>query len=195
MTEISNNKNLQNDYEGIIASYSDEELRKVLKKRKHYRKDAAAFAVQEAIRRGIIYSEQDLFAREYQDEPEKFSIFPTVENSTAKQKYIKSIIRTFIVIGVVPLVYGGVRAFETWSIEAVLMFVFGGVWIVAALQLKKTLNIKTVYFLLFLMLVVISYLVRVFIVQQYIYSVDVLFSVIAVGIVLYLAGFLRKLID
>ena len=79
MVEKSNNEIFNNDFEHIIASYSDEELRKVLKKRKLYRKEAADFAIQEAIKRELIYSEQDLFASEFKHEQEKFSVFPAIE--------------------------------------------------------------------------------------------------------------------
>lgn len=194
MAELSNNEYPKKDYEQIIASYSDDELSDVLKKRKLYQKEAAEFAVQEAIRRGLIYSEQDLFASEYQHKPERFSIFPTIENERIKNKYVKSILRTFLIIGVIPVVYGGIRIIESLNVEAVLMFLFGATWSIATFQLKKTLNVKTVYLLLVLLVLAVAFLIRYFVLQKSIYSTDVLFSVTALGIIFYLVGFLQKLI-
>jgi hypothetical protein len=91
MMEKSNIENQVPEFIKIIAGYTDDELRKVLKKRKLYQKEAAEFAIQEAIRRGIIYSDQDLFAKEFKDEPDKFSIFPSIENEKTSTKFKTSI--------------------------------------------------------------------------------------------------------
>ncbi len=162
MVENSKQKSQEKDYKEIIASHSDVELKNVLKKRKLYRKEAAEFAINEAIRRGIIYSEQDLFAKEFQVEQEKFSIFPTVENEKTKAKYIKSIIRTLIVIGVIPLIYGGIQVFNLQSVESVLIFLFGAAWSISAFQFKRTQNSRLVYFLIFLTVLAIAFLIRYF---------------------------------
>ena len=58
MMEKSNEEYQIPEFKRIIASHTDDELRIVLKKRKLYRIEAADFAIQEAIRRGLIYSEQ-----------------------------------------------------------------------------------------------------------------------------------------
>ena len=195
MKEKSNIKNADNDFEKIIGSYSDDELRKVLKKRKLYRKEAADFAIQEAIRREIIYSEQDLFASEFKHETEKFSLFPAIENQKAKNKYIRSITRSFIVIGVIPLLLGGIRIFGSMGTEPILMFIWGATWSIVSFRLYQSVNIKLVYLLMFLLVLVSGYMVKVFAMQKSIYTMDILVTVLAVGFIWYLTGFLKKLLN
>jgi hypothetical protein len=195
MKEKSNIKNSENDFEKIIGSYSDDELKKVLKKRKLYQKEAADFAIQEAIRREIIYSEQDLFASEFKHETEKFSFFPSIEDQNARNKYIKSITRSFIVIGVIPLLLGGIRIFGSLGIEPILMFIWGASWSIVSFRLYQSLNIKLVYVLMILLVLVSGYMVKVFAMQKSIYSMDILVAVLAVGFIWYLTGFLKKLLN
>ena len=75
MTKKSIANSNQSDFRSLIPDYNNDELINVLKKRKQYQKEAAEVAIQEAIKRGLIYSEQDLFADEFQDKVNTFSIF------------------------------------------------------------------------------------------------------------------------
>ena len=194
MTEKSNDDAKAPEFKQIIAAYSDDELRNVLKKRKLYQKDAADFAIQEAIRRGIIYSEQDLFAKEYKHEPEKFSIFPTIENEKARAKFKKSVSRSLLILGVVPLVLGGIKIFETQSIEGIIIFVFGVVWSLSSFQLmQKAVNAKLVYLLFLLLVLALGYIVKMMISAHSLTTIDLLVTFIGVGFVLYAIGFLLKL--
>lgn len=193
MVEKSNNEIFNNDFEHIIASYSDEELRKVLKKRKLYRKEAADFAIQEAIKRKLIYSEQDLFASEFKHEQEKFSVFPAIENEKARAKYVNSITRSLIIVGVIPIVLGGIKIFESQSSEGIIMFLFGAVWSLTSFQLKRSLNIKLVYFMFVLLLMLVGYIVKIFISYQSVNTMDIVVTIVAVGFVFYGIGFLSKL--
>jgi len=83
----------------------------VLKKRKLYQKEAADFAIHEAIRRRMIFSEQDLFAKEYKDEPDKFSIFPIIESEKTSTKFKRSISRSLLILGTLPVVWGVIKIF------------------------------------------------------------------------------------
>ena len=56
-------------FKTLIPEYSDAELIKILKVRDHYQSEAIAIAVEEAIKRGIINSEQDLLAKEFREAP------------------------------------------------------------------------------------------------------------------------------
>ena len=197
MMEKSNDENQIPEFKQIIAGYTDDELRKVLKKRKLYRKEAADFAIQEAIRRGIIYSEQDLFAKEFKHEPEKFTLFPTIENEKARVKFKKSISRSLFILGALPMVWGGIKIYEIQSLKGILMFVFGAVWSLTSFQLMRSakLNPKLIYFMFLLAILAFGYLVKIFISSHYINSIDVLISSIAVGFVFYAIGFLGKMKD
>jgi len=197
MMEKSNDENQIPEFRQIIAGYTDDELRKVLKKRKLYRKEAADFAIQEAIRRGLIYSEQDLFAKEYKDEPEKFSIFPSIENEKARAKFKKSISRSLLILGALPMVWGGFKIYETQSLEGILIFVYGVAWSLTSFQLMRSakLNPKLIYFMFLLAILAFGYLVKIFISSHFINTIDLLISAIAVGFVFYAIGFLGKIKD
>jgi hypothetical protein len=179
----------------IIANYSDDELRKVLKKRNLYQKEAADFAIQESIRRGLINSEQDLFAKEFQPEPEKFTLFPSIENEKARSKFKKSITRSLLILGILPMVWGGIKIFETQSIEGILIFIFGVAWSLTSFQLMRSVNIKLNYFMFLLLILAVAYLVKLFIFSHYYNTIDIIFTVVAVGFIFYGIGFLSKLKD
>jgi len=193
MTEKSNDEAKAPEFKQIISAYSDEELRIVLKKRKLYQKDAADFAIQEAIRRGIIYSEQDLFAKEYKHMPDKFSMFPTIENEKSRGKFRKSISRSLLVLGAIPLVFGGIKIFETQSIEGILIFVLGAVWIFASYQLMRKLDKRLVVLLFVLLVLAVAYVVKLLVSTSSLYTIDILVAVIGIGSVFYGVGFLWKL--
>ena len=195
MTDKSNEENQIPQFKQIIANYSDEELRKVLKKRILYQKEAAGFAIQEAIRRGLIFSEQDLFAAEFKDEPVKFSLFPTIENEKARGKFKKSIARSLLILGSLPVVWGGMKVFQTQSLEGILIFIFGVAWIFTSFQLLRSVNIKLIYFMFLLLILATIYIVKFFISSVSLTTIDILVTVLLVGFVIYGIGFLGKMKD
>jgi hypothetical protein len=195
MMEKSNNENQVPEFRQIIAGYTDEEIRKVLKKRKLYQKEAADFAIQEAIRRGLIYSEQDLFAAEFKHEPEKFSIFPIIENEKTRSKFKKSIARSLLILGALPLVLGGIKIFERQSLEGIVIFIFGVAWIFTSFKLMSKVNIKLIYFMFFMLILAVVYPVKIFILSPSLNSIDLLITILAFGSVLYGIGFLGNMKD
>ncbi len=197
MTEKSNEENQVPEFQKIIAGYPDDELRRVLKKRKLYQREAADFAVQEAIRRGMIYSEQDLFAREFKNEPEKFLLFPVIENEKVRAKFKKSISRSLMILGALPAVWGGIQIFETQNIEGILIIIFGVTWSFTSFQLmhKLKINPKLIYFMFALAVLAVGYILKIFIKLHSLNAVDVLVGIIAAGFVFYAIGFLNSLRD
>ncbi len=196
MTEISNDDTNTPEFMQIIAAYTDNEIRNVLKKRKLYQKDAADFAIQEAIRRGIIYSEQDLFAKEYNYEPEKFSLFPGIENEKARVKFKKSISRSLLILGAIPLVFGGIKIFESQVLEGIIIFVFGVLWTFTSLRLMRgAVDEKLVYLMFLLLVLAVGYIVKIMVSTHSVNTVDVLVTIIGFGFILYGIGFLSKLKD
>ncbi len=99
--------------------------------------EVAQLAVEEAIKRGIINSEQDLLAEEYKVEEITFSWFPKVEDEINRTKIRKSIARSFVLGGVIPLVFGLVKMNNGTAIEGSLMLAFGLLWIFCSSQLIK----------------------------------------------------------
>jgi hypothetical protein len=195
MTDKSNGKTNTAEFKQIIAAYSDEEIRNVLKKRKLYEKNAADFAIQEAIRRGIIYSEQDLFAKEYKHEPDKFSLFPAIENPKALAKFKKSLTRSLLILGAIPMVFGAIKIFETQSLEGTLILVFGAAWSFLSYKLMQKTDKMLVVLLFVLLILALAYIVKLMISAHSLTTIDVLVSVIGVGFVLYGIGYLWKLQD
>ena len=195
MTEKSNGDADAPEFKQIIAAYTDNELKNVLKKRKLYQKDAADFAIQEAIRRGVIYSEQDLFAKEYKHEPDKFSLFPTIENDKARAKFKKSLTRSLLILGAIPMVFGAIKIYETQSFEGIIVFVLGIAWSFTSYKLMQKLDKKLVLLLLVLFILAIAYIVKLMVSTHSLTTIDMLVAVIGPGFVLYGLGLLWKLED
>ena len=195
MMEKSNDDMNDPEFKQIIANYSDDEIRRVLKKRKLYQKEAADFATEEAIRRRIIHSEQDLFSSEFREEPEKFSIFPTIENEKARAKFRKSIARSLFILGVLPMIWGAIKIFETQNLEGILIFIFGTAWSFASFRQLHAINMKLIYFMFFLSVLFTAYLIKTIISVHSLTTIDLLVMIITVGFVLYGIGFLGKLKD
>lgn len=195
MMEKSNDENQIPEFKKIIAGYSDDELRKVLKKRKQYQKEAAEFAILEAIRRGIIYSDQDLFAKEYKDEPEKFSIFPIIESEKTSTKFKKSISRSLLILGVLPVVWGVIKIFGGHGFEGIIIFIFGAAWSFTSFQLMRLSNpnFKLIIFMFIMAVIAAGYIIGNFVVSNSLTSVDILITAIGLGFVLYAIGFLGSL--
>lgn len=195
MMEKSNDENPVPEFKKIIAGYSDDEIRKVLKKRKLYQREAADFAIQEAIRRGIIYSEQDLFAKEYKDEPEKFSIFPNIENEKTSTKFKTSISRSLLILGSLPVVWGVIKILGGHSLEGIFIFIFGAAWSFTSFQLMRLANpnFKLIIFLFIMAVIAAGYIIRNFVVSKSLTSIDILITAIGLGFVLYAIGFLGSL--
>lgn len=195
MTEISNVENQIPEFKRIIAGYSDNELRTVLKKRKLYQKEAADFAIQEAIKRGIIYSEQDLFAKEYKDEPVKFSLIPEIEDSKTREKFRKSILRALLILGAVPVIWGFLNLYQGNALVGISMVIYGLIWILILYQVKLEIRTFLVYLLYFMLIPAVAYLVFNFVKKHSLSGIDILIAFIAVGFVFYAVGFLSKLKD
>lgn len=134
-------------YEELTLKYSDEELLNVLKRRSYYTKEAADLAIREAIKRGLIYSEHDLFSEKFREEKLKFSWFPVPQNTEARKKIKRSIIRSLIGTGLIPFVYGASQIYRGYGEYAEIFVAFGLLWIMLSILLTRN---KTRWILLFL---------------------------------------------
>lgn len=195
MTEKSNIDTNVPEFKQIIAAHTDDEIRQILKKRKLYQKDAADFAIQEAIRRGIIYSEQDLFAKEYKHEPEKFSLFPSIENPKARAKFKKSLTRSLLILGAIPMIFGAIKIVETQSLEGILIFIFGAAWSFVSYKLMQKWDKRLVYFLFLLFAVAVAWILKIMVASHLLTTIDIVIAIIGLGFILYGIGFLSKLED
>ncbi len=134
----------------LIPKSSDEEIISILKKRKQYQPEAAQLAIGEAIKRGLINSEQDLFSDRFSEEPAPFSLFPAISNEKNKNDIRKSIARIFFLIGAGPVIWGFLQIIKSAAIEGILLVLLGSVWLYASFRLMRAMQPKMVT-LLFLM--------------------------------------------
>jgi uncharacterized membrane-anchored protein len=112
----------------FINKQTDEEILDILKKRKHYQPEAVEIAVEEAIERKLINSGQDLVKPEFQAEPLKRSLFPTIEHEKTRKKVRKSLGRSLLIVSLLPLIFGFTR-FNAGNIaEGIGLFVFALIW-------------------------------------------------------------------
>jgi len=135
------------DFRELIRNYNDEELIKVLKKRSHYIPEAAEFAINEAIKRGIIHSEQDLFGEKFREEKQGFSWFPVPENAEARKRIRASILRSLVFVGAIPVIYGGLQMYKGEESLAETAVAFGLVWLLFSFLMTRK---KVSWFLLVL---------------------------------------------
>ncbi|WP_319503454.1 hypothetical protein [uncultured Draconibacterium sp.] len=129
------------DFREDIPNYSDEQLIEVLKMRDHYQPEAAKLALQEALKRGIINSEQDLFSEEFRCEEIRFSLFPKIKRDRNRIKIRRSIARSLVICSALPVVYGLVemKTGNRWEGAAILLF--GLLWLFCSAQLIKVFHV------------------------------------------------------
>lgn len=120
-----------------MAACSDNELLDVLKKRIHYTEEAARIAIEEAKRRGLINSEHDLLSEKFRAEELTFSWFPVPDRELQRQKIRKSIGRSLVICGLLPIVFGflEINSGNVWFGRIVL--VFGIVWGILSTHFSK----------------------------------------------------------
>ena len=177
----------------MYAEFPDDEIIAILKKRKHYRKEAAKQAIAEAIKRGLINSEQDLFAEEYKVEPLKFSLIPSIENENARRKIQKSLSRSLMILGLVPIIWGIIKIVYDLPLEGLVLIILGIIW--SYISFKQIKNISLIYInLLFILLgSAMVYIWLEFSNRKGFALMDVMVAGIVFGFVVYALLFLRKL--
>lgn len=112
----------------LINKQTNDELLDILKKRKYYQSEAVDIAVEEAIERKLIHSEQDLVNPEFRTEPLKCSLFPTIENENNREKVRKSLSRSLLFAALLPLIFGFQQINGGNTAEGIGLFVFALIW-------------------------------------------------------------------
>jgi hypothetical protein len=128
MPEKSITAEQNNGFEELMGNMEDEQLETVLQKRNHYQEKAVEAAVREAIRRGLIHSEEDLLAPEFRPKPLKTKLFPDIENEKVRNKIRKSIARGLLIAGILPLIWGVLKINAGYRSEGLMVLAFGLVW-------------------------------------------------------------------
>lgn len=193
MTEKSNSGT--SDFRTIIPGYSDEEIINILKKRKLYQKEAAEIAIKEALKRGLIYSEQDLFDEGFQVEPVKFSLFPTIEDKNTQIKIIKSISRSLIISGAIPTIWGFLKLNDGKTIEGGILLVSGILWIYFSAMLIRKASLDIVNSLFVLLFLSVVYFLKLFLKSGTFIFIDIFVTIVVFCLITYGLLFLRRLIQ
>ena len=193
MIEKSNVNSNQAEFYSAIPDYNNEQLINVLKKRTQYQKEAREIAIREAIKRGIINSEQDLFAKEFNDKPQKFSIFPVIDSDDNRNKIRKSIARVLLIIGSLPVVWGVIRIVDNELFEGILLSILGCIWIFASIKLLKKMDLQKVFLLFVMLFLSVVYIVKLFFTIKTPTAMDYLIPAILYSLVIYALLLLRKL--
>lgn len=193
MKENSNTESQSEHFREVMQRHSDDELVKVLKKRKQYQPEAAKQAIAEAISRGIINSEQDLFSEKFAEIPVKTRLFPEIENPVARKKMIRSISRSLLLVGAIPFVWTLAR----WNLNtlpvSLMVLSYSLVWIGVSIGLLITKNTRFAYGLLFLMVPGLIFLVRMMLQNRFLLAYEIVVPVVLSVLILYGVGYLHKL--
>ncbi|VAW23758.1 hypothetical protein MNBD_BACTEROID01-514 [hydrothermal vent metagenome] len=186
--------NFFNEFSKKVAGYSDDELIEVLKNRSHYKGQAAQLAVKEALKRGIIRSEADLPEKEYEVKPSRFTIFPPVKNAGSREQLIRSLARSVLLTGVIPLIFGFIKISGKDIMEGIVLLLLGIIWILASAMVLRKLEEKFVYVVLFICFLSFFYVYRFFSQVQLLRVTDMFIAIVIYGLVFYCLLYIRSLL-
>nr|WP_319267679.1 hypothetical protein [uncultured Draconibacterium sp.] len=180
------------DFREDIPNYSDEQLKEVLKLRDHYQPEAAKLAIGEALKRGIINSEQDLFSEEFRCEEIQFSLFPKIKRDRNRIKIRRSIARSLVICSVLPVVYGLVemKTGNRWEGAAILLF--GLLWLFCSAQLIKLYHVLFIRSLMAGTILGVSYICYRLISSQTYIFMDFFLVLVLAGLIFYGLIFLAR---
>lgn len=182
--------------ESRICSLNDIDLRKLLSLKDLYQNEAVKIAIQEAIKRGIIVSEDDLNLPEFNSAKKTIkSIFPKLNNELQLKKVFSSIVRILLIISIFPILLGSLKLVEHQTQYGFGLLMFGVAWLSLNLYLQKSRNHQVPIGLIVIFLLGISF---VFFNQVRFYSFQIIDLVIwglCIFVILYLLVYLKVLLS
>ncbi len=185
-------KSKQN-FETAIPDYNDEQIIDILRKRSYYQPKAVELAMEEAFRRELINSEQDLFDEQFRVQPLKFKLFPHIEDSKNKHKIRKSIARGILISGIIPTIWGFLKINTNYQIEGGILVTIGMIWIFLSSRLIQQVNFALVNILLAISAASVFYVGNLFLMSKTIILMDLFIVVVLYGMLLYGLLFIRRL--
>lgn len=151
---------LNMDFYEQYINKTDAEILEILKNREDYQDLAVAAAIRIALERKLIYSEQDLFAPEFQYvKRNRNKLFPEISNVYHRQKLAGSIFRFLYVISFLPAIFGFLKYAEGQLYYTYIGFGVSLIWFLLCFLLYKTRKIVVLipmFILLFSILVIIG---------------------------------------
>jgi len=178
------------------SDFTDDRIFEIVKNRRNYQEQAAKAAVKIAIERGLIHSEQDLLAPEFQNRKTSgFTLFPEITNDFQRQKLVGSIFRFIYVLSFLPLIYGFLKYGEGKLNLTYLGAGISLVWFLLSLLLKKTQK-QVVFIPLLLVLFSVSVFAGIQIFSgKPIAALDIFMLLTGTLLSLYLILFLKNLMQ
>ncbi len=177
-----------------IRALSHGELVKALKMRKHYQPEAAEEAVREALRRGIIRSEEDLASPEFEEPVRKFSLFPCPEDAYGKSRLFRSLLRGLMGAGLIPLIYGIIKFLIPKYAEGAALISLGVIWIAMAWFIMERREKRLVLPMFILTLMSMAYVVRILFFFQFLKWIDVLVPAVLFALIIYFLFYVHSLL-
>ena len=191
----ANEINTEIDYLEKYRHLNDSEIRDILIKRKSYQEKAATAAIQEAIRRGIIQSEQDLFSEEYRETSSpRFLLFPTIQKQEQKKKILSGIQRINYILGIIPLIFAGINFFDGKIISSVIFACAGVLWLFLNYKLPKTKNLSVISSMFIILCLALGYVIYFVSLLEPLSIMDIAVTIIAFFVSFYCLLFARSLL-
>jgi hypothetical protein len=187
-----------NDYSNHLLErmkvLTDNELKDVLKKRKQYQPDAEVIAVQEALRRGIIKTEDELETSAFNDPGTKFTIFPCPDDEASSNKLFRSLIRSLMIIGLIPIVFGVMKFTLAKYVEGTALIGLGILWIACAWVAMEKREGKFLYPILVLAFLSMIYAGRILMVIKSLRWIDIVIAAVLYLAIFYLIFYARSIL-
>ncbi|TDN95713.1 hypothetical protein DET65_0491 [Sunxiuqinia elliptica] len=166
-----------------IGNLTDEALIDLLRQRNSYEPIAVEFAIEEAIKRGVLQSKADLDLAQFAvSEKSAKSIFPHLTTALQFSKVFSSLTRMLCLIAVVPLVLGLLELTENNSNGAAFLLLTGGSWLTLSVLLARQKKAVFAYALIGVLVAALGYMALQKMAFSYLQLAD--WVVIAVGILL-----------
>lgn len=177
-------------------TFSDNQIKEILKNHKNYRELAVAAAVKIAIERELIHSEQDLLAPEYQlDRSSGFSMFPEITNAYQYKKVVSSIFRVLFFLSLIPIIFGIMKYAEGQLNMTFIGLGIGFIWLIFTYTLFKTKKLIVVFLQVLMIIFVFSGLCYRLLFQEVFHLMDMIMLVIGTILPFYFLLYLKKLIQ
>ncbi len=138
MNNSKKKNNNEVDLKERFSEISNEEIISILIHREHFDTNAADLAIEEALKRKIINSVDELETEKFAPKPiPPRSIFPIAHTKQQNETILKSMCRIFYGFGLVPLIYAFMY-FQSNKLQSIVAIVLGLLIILLAAKLNKS---------------------------------------------------------
>lgn len=191
MEELAGNRRSDDRFDDIMRKMPEDELITALKKRRLYQPEAAAAAIREALRRGVIRKEEDLETEKFSEPEKRFTLFPFPEKLSAQIRLFRSLCRGLLVSGVIPGYYGVLKFTLGKYVEGAALVSFGAIWVILLFLLMTKFERRLVFPLIFIAVFALIYATRLLFQFRSLSWFDILVPIVLFGVILYSLLYVR----